>query len=82
VTASTRLWRLDRGRHARSFENQTPSQVIKDTLSRHNLRADCEPFGPVIPHWTSQYRTDWGLVQATARRYGRDIYCFREQGIR
>jgi hypothetical protein len=40
VKVSSLLHHLNHGMHKRTFENKTPSQGIKDILSRYNLQAD------------------------------------------
>ena len=77
VTASSYLSLLEHGRRTRTFEHITPSQAIKRTLERYDLQVvDCEPFGPVIPYWQSQEKTDLRTITDIAKSYGRDIYCF------
>lgn len=76
VKVSSFLHQLDHAAHKRTFENKTPSQGIKDILSRYNLQADCDAFGPSKPYWEGGAGTDWELVSGLAKRYGRDVYSF------
>jgi murein DD-endopeptidase MepM/ murein hydrolase activator NlpD/phage protein D len=76
VKASSRLQRLNHGVRNRVFENKTPSQAIKDILSRYDLQADCDSFGVEKAHWRSPEQTDMELVLWLARQYGKDVHAF------
>jgi phage protein D len=76
VKASSRLQRLNHAKRNRVFENKTPSQAIKDILSRYDLQADCDSFGVEKAHWRSPEQTDMELVLWLARQYGKDVHAF------
>ena len=80
ITASSFLWRLDHGEHSRDFVNKTPSQAIKDILSKYNIQSDCDNFGPNRKHWEGRMNiSDLDLVLGLAKRYGKDVCTFGDK---
>jgi phage protein D len=76
IRAMSALRQLNHAMHKRTFENKTPSQAVKDLLSRYGLQADCDNFGHSRPYWEGGAQTDWELISEQAKRYGKDIYSF------
>ena len=80
ITASSFLWRLDRGEHTRVFTNQTPSQAVKEILSRYDLQSDCDKFGACKGHWEGGMNiSDLDLVLGLAKRFGKDVCTFGDK---
>ena len=75
VRLETRLRRLKKERRARSFENKTPAQTIREIISSHGLCAEVEEFGPVREYTEQNNATDWEYLMRLANRYGKAVYC-------
>ena len=46
VQIETKLHRLDKGIRSKAFESKTTAQIIKEIITKHNLKAEVEEFGP------------------------------------
>jgi len=79
VTAMPCFQRLGHGSHNRSYENKTPSQIIKDILSRYDLQAECDSFGVEIPYWNQRDKSDMDAVLYLAKRYGKEVSCYGDK---
>lgn len=76
VRIKTKLNELKKGHKCKSFENKTSSGIIKDIISKYDLTADVEEFGPEYSY-TEQYNlTDYDYITYLADKYGKFIYCY------
>lgn len=76
VKIQTKLNELKKGHKCKSFENKTPASIIKDIVSKYDLKPDVEDFGPENIY-TEQYNlTDYDYITYLADKYGKFIYCY------
>ena len=75
VQIETKLHRLDKGVHAKAFESKTTSQIIKEIITKHNLKAEIEDFGPMHNYTEQRNITDYDYITQLAYKYGKTLWC-------
>ena len=75
VQIETKLHRLDKGIRAKAFESKTTSQIIKEIITKHNLKAEVEEFGPKHNYTEQRNITDYDYITRLAYRYGKAVWC-------
>ena len=75
VKIETKLHRLDKGERTRAYENKTTSQIIKEIITKHNLKAEVEEFGPKHNYTEQRNITDYDYITRLAYRYGKAVWC-------
>ena len=75
VQIETKLHRLDKGVHAKAFEIKTTSQIIKEIITKHNLKAEVEDFGPMHNYTEQRNITDYDYITQLAYKYGKTLWC-------
>ena len=75
VQIETKLHRLDKGVHAKAFESKTTSQIIKEIITKHNLKAEVEEFGPMHNYTEQRNLTDYDYITQLAYKYGKTLWC-------
>ena len=75
VKIETKLHRLDKGERTRAYENKTTSQIIKEIITKHNLKAEVEEFGPKHNYTEQRNVTDYDYITRLAYRYGKAVWC-------
>ncbi len=81
VVISSQLFLLKKGKHARLYQDKTPSDIIKEILAEYNLEADVEDFGPKITQIEQINETDFDFIKQLAEIYGKSIYCYNNKVI-
>lgn len=76
VKIQTKLNELKKGHKCKSFENKTPASIIKDIVSKYDLTADVEEFGPEYSYTEQNNLTDYDYITYLADKYGKFIYCY------
>ena len=76
VKIQTKLNELKKGHKCKSFENKTPASIIKDIVSKYDLTADVEEFGPEYSYTEQNNLTDYDYITYLADKYGKSIYCY------
>lgn len=74
VRAFDRLHRLSRGRHARSFQNVSDSDLVKRIASEVGLQAKTGPASQVYPYVFQNNQTNLEFLQERAARLGYLLY--------
>ena len=75
VQIETKLHRLDKGVHAKAFESKTTSQIIEEIITKHNLKAEVEDFGPMHNYTEQRNITDYDYITQLAYKYGKTLWC-------
>ena len=75
VQIETKLHRLDKGVHAKAFESKTTSQIIEEIITKHNLKAEVEDFGPMHNYTEQRNITDYDYITQLAYKYGKTVWC-------
>ena len=75
VQIEAKLHRLDKGERTRTYENKTTAQIIKEIISKHNLTAEVEEFGPKHDYTEQRNITDYDYITRLAYRYGKAVWC-------
>ena len=75
VQIETKLHRLDKGVHAKAFESKTTSQIIEEIITKHNLKAYVEEFGPMHNYTEQRNITDYDYITQLAYKYGKTLWC-------
>ena len=75
VQIETKLHRLDKGERTRAYENKTTFQIIKEIITKHNLKAEVEEFGPKHNYTEQRNITDYDYITRLAYRYGKAVWC-------
>ena len=75
VQIEAKLHRLDKGERTRAYENKTTAQIIKEIISKHNLTAEVEEFGPKHDYTEQRNITDYDYITRLAYRYGKAVWC-------
>ena len=75
VQIETKLHRLDKGVHAKAFESKTTSQIIEEIITKHNLKAEVEEFGPMHNYTEQRNITDYDYITQLAYKYGKTLWC-------
>ena len=75
VQIETKLHRLDKGICSKSFESKTTSQIIKEIITKHNLKAVVEKFGPMHNYTEQRNITDYDYITQLAYKYGKTVWC-------
>ena len=75
VQIETKLHRLDKGVHAKAFESKTTSQIIEEIITKHNLKAEVEDFGPMHNYTEQRNITDYDYITQLAYKYGKAVWC-------
>ena len=75
VQIETKLHRLDKGVHAKAFESKTTSQIIEEIITKHNLKAEVEEFGPMHNYTEQRNLTDYDYITQLAYKYGKAVWC-------
>ena len=75
VQIETKLHRLDKGVHAKAFESKTTSQIIEEIITKHNLKAEVEEFGPMHNYTEQRNITDYDYITQLAYKYGKAVWC-------
>ena len=76
VKIQTKLNELKKGHKCKSFENKTPSDIIKDIVSKYDLTADVDDFGQELTYTEQHNLTDYDYIVYLADKYGKSIYCY------
>lgn len=76
VKLKTKLHKLKKGIKYKSFENKTPADIIKDIVSKYDLTADVEEFGPEYSYTEQHNLSDYDYIVYLAEKYGKSIYCY------
>ena len=76
VKIKTKLNDLKKGNKFKSFENKTPSDIIKDIVSKYDLTADVDDFGQELTYTEQHNLTDYDYIVYLADKYGKSIYCY------
>ena len=71
----TKLNQLQRSVHARAFESKTTSQIIEEIITKHNLKAEVEEFGPKHNYTEQRNSTDYDYISQLAYKYGKTVWC-------
>ena len=75
VQIETKLHRLDKGVHAKAFESKTTSRIIEEIITKHNLKAEVEDFGPMHNYTEQRNITDYDYITQLAYKYGKTLWC-------
>ena len=75
VQIETKLHRLDKGVHAKAFESKTTSRIIEEIITKHNLKAEVEDFGPMHNYTEQRNITDYDYITQLAYKYGKTVWC-------
>ena len=75
VQIETKLHRLDKGVHAKAFESKTTSRIIEEIITKHNLKAEVEEFGPMHNYTEQRNLTDYDYITQLAYKYGKTLWC-------
>lgn len=75
VQIETKLNQLQRSVHARAFESKTTSQIIEEIITKHNLKAYIEEFGPKHNYTEQRNITDYDYITQLACKYGKTVWC-------
>ena len=75
VQIETKLHRLDKGVHAKAFESKTTSQIIEEIITKHNLKAEVEEFGPMHNYTEQRNIMDYDYITQLAYKYGKTVWC-------
>ena len=75
VQIETKLHSLDKGVHAKAFESKTTSQIIEEIITKHNLKAEVEDFGPMHNYTEQRNLTDYDYITQLAYKYGKTVWC-------
>lgn len=76
VRIKTKLNKLKKGNKFKSFENKTPSDIIKDIVTKYDLTADVDNFGQELTYTEQHNLTDYDYITYLADKYGKFIYCY------
>ena len=76
VRIKTKLNKLKKGNKFKSFENKTPSDIIKDIVTKYDLTADVDDFGQELTYTEQHNLTDYDYITYLADKYGKFIYCY------
>ena len=75
VQIETKLHRLDKGVHAKAFESKTTSRIIEEIITKQNLKAVVEDFGPMHNYTEQRNITDYDYITQLAYKYGKTVWC-------
>ena len=75
VQIETKLHRLDKGIRSKAFEIKTTSQIIEEIITKHNLKAEVEEFGPMHNYTEQRNITDYDYITQLAYKYGKAVWC-------
>ena len=75
VQIETKLHRLDKGIRSKAFESKTTAQIIKEIITKHNLKAEVEEFGPKHNYTEQRNITDYDYITQLACKYGKMVWC-------
>jgi len=70
VRAYDRSHLLHRSRRARTFQNQTASDIVERIAKGYGLTAKCEPSGEPYDFFQQDNETDWDLIWRLCERHG------------
>lgn len=73
------MYKFAHGKHFKSYENKTCSEIIKDVISAYSLSADVDDFGPTIVFDTVQCLTDLEFITECSEKYGKDFYAYSDK---
>jgi phage protein D len=65
---------LLRSRRARTFQNQTASDIVEKIVTEAGFQADCDPSGEPHEFVQQDNETDWDFIWRLAERIGFDFY--------
>lgn len=68
------LYKLDRAEHLYSFEEKSPSDVLKALIENYSLTADVDSFGTVKPFSSQEGETDYAFLLRIAGNYGMNVF--------
>lgn len=73
VRAFNRLHRLLRGRHSRTYVDQTDTQIAQRVASENGLNDDCDSTTTSYEHVYQHNQTDYEFLRARAARIGFEV---------
>ncbi|MDR0312965.1 MAG: hypothetical protein LBI14_05150 [Treponema sp.] len=74
VSGSNVLHRLNHATHTRSFEEKTPSDILKGLIDGYSLKAEIDEFGAVGEFQSEESQTDYEYLMELAETYGKQVY--------
>ncbi|QQO09018.1 phage late control D family protein [Breznakiella homolactica] len=74
VTGCNVLHKLARGSSYRSFEEQSPSDIISGLIDSYSLKADVDSFGTAQPFSSEEGLSDYEYLMRVAGAYGKDVF--------
>jgi phage protein D len=78
VSGCNVLHQLNHGEHNISFENMTPSKIIKGIIEKYSLNAKIDEFGIESAFTTQDGCSDYKYLTRTANLYGKDFFADKD----
>ncbi len=72
------LHKLTHGEHTRSFEEKTPSDIIKGLIDGYSLKAEVDDFGAAGEYTIQDGYTDYDYLMQMAIFYGKDVFADKD----
>ncbi len=79
VRAFNRLHRLLRGRHSRTYVEQTDSQIAQRIASENDLASDCDSTPTQYEHVYQHNQSDYDFLRARAARIGFEVMVVKRE---
>ena len=74
VTGCNILHRLAHATHIRSFEEKSPSEIVKGIIEGYSIQAEVEDFGVAQDFKSENAKTDFDYIYDIAKAYGKDFF--------